>query len=141
MIYLEIRQVEDLGDNMKSKEYLYIGGIGGVGNEIWSITKNEHIFLNMKNVVITDLKESTQHEDCIGEAEGVTLGYDFTVKDTGERWQTPYKCMIVENSPENLQIIEEICKKKEEMSKVEIEYYALFNKLKTLENSSLKYEQ
>jgi hypothetical protein len=67
----------------------------------------------------------------IDEKNGI---YHFTLKETGEKYETNYKDLLIENTKKNLNILKRIKKKKEKIKKIEERIVTLKNNIKRYED-------
>lgn len=74
-----------------------------------------------KNSIVSDINEKNDM-------------YHFTLKETGEKYETNYKDLLVENTKKNLNLLKRIEKKKEKIKKIEERIVILKNNIKRYED-------
>lgn len=105
-------------DNRKPKpgmEYIYRH------NMAWKPGQLEHIPIKIGTIVIDVIQLENK-------------SYEFTCKETGEKFKTNYGWSFAENTPKNVKLIKRLDKKFEKLKQFKKEISALSSKITTLKN-------
>jgi hypothetical protein len=104
---------ELLKEYKNTKEYIYRYNFIWKPNSLESYPIKENLIVN--NVFKTD-----------------GGGYEFSVKETGEKYECQYNWAFAENTPENILAIEEFEEKNKELKILQNECNLLRDKIKTI---------